>query len=112
VKVGANTVLCNEEATCWLGVCRLDSQLTLKDRHAVRLKNRKNVKARLRRLAEQMGLSPANCREVMAACIQSVAMFRSELWWKGDQIRGTCRKVNQEARATTDCFRTTSLGAL
>jgi len=38
--------------------------------------------ARPLRLTGQMGLSPANCREVMTACIQSVAMFGWELWWK------------------------------
>ena len=66
-----------------------------------------------------MGLSPANCRKVMTACIQSVAMFGSELWWKGEYVTGTKGRaedlqllVNQEARATTGCFRTTSLGAL
>jgi len=73
----------------------------------------------LRRLTEQMGLSPANCRKVMTACVQSVAMFGSELWWKGDHVPGTIGRadelqllVNQEARATTGCFRTTNLGAL
>jgi len=45
--------------------------------------------AQLRRLAGQMGLAPVNCRKVMTAYIQSVAMFGSELWWKGDQTRGT-----------------------
>jgi len=55
----------------------------------------------------------------MAACILSVAMFGSELWWKGDHVRGTIGQVdelqllvNQEARATTGCSRTTNLGAL
>jgi len=75
--------------------------------------------ARLRRLAGQMGLSPANCRKVMTACTQSVAMFGSELWWKGDHVCSTISQANelrllanQEARATTGCFRTTNLGAL
>jgi len=74
---------------------------------------------RLRRLTGQMGLSPANCRKVMTACIQSVAMFGAELWWKGDLVEGTIGRanelqllINQEARATTGCFRTTNLGAL
>jgi len=74
---------------------------------------------RLRRLTGQIGLSPANCRGVMTACIQSVNMFGSELWWKGDQVRGTMGRaeelqllVNQQARATTGAFRTTKLGAL
>jgi len=42
-----------------------------------------------------MGLSPANCRKVMMACIQSVAMFRSELWWKADPTRGTIGQANE-----------------
>ena len=107
VAVGEHTVPFNKEATRWLGVW-LDSQLTLKEHHATRTKNGRNALTRLRRLAGQLGLAPANCRKVMTACIQSVAMFGSELWWKGDQARGTKgraeemqRLVNQQARATT-----------
>jgi len=44
VKVSANTVPFNSKATRWLGVW-LDSQLTLKDHHVIRLKNRKNAMA-------------------------------------------------------------------
>jgi len=105
-------------ATRWLGVW-LDSQLTLRDHHATRVKEGHKAMARLRRLTGQMGLAPANCRKVMTACVQSVAMFGSELWWKGDHVRGTIGQadevqllVNQEAWATTGCFRTTNLGAL
>jgi len=74
---------------------------------------------RLRRLTGQVGLSLANCRKVMTACAQSDAMFGAELWWKGDYLQGTIgraeelqRLVNQQARATTGCFRTTNRGAL
>jgi len=49
----------------------LDSQLTLKNHHATRLKEGRKAMARLRRLAGQMGLSPTNCRKVMTACIRS-----------------------------------------
>jgi len=118
VKVGGESVPFSKEATQWLGVW-LDSQLTLKGHHAVRMKEGRKAKARLHRLTRQMGLSPANCRKAMTACIQSAAMFGSELWWKGDHVTGTKGRaeelqllVNQEARATTGCFRTTSLGAL
>jgi hypothetical protein len=55
----------------------------------------------------------------MIACVQSVVMFGSELWWKGDQTQSTKGwasdlqlLVNREARAVTGCFRTTNLGAL
>jgi len=54
----------------------------------------------------------------MTACIQSVTMFGSERWWKGDQARGTIGQVNelqllvnQEARVTTGCLWTTNLGS-
>jgi len=118
VAVGADIIPFNKAATRWLGVW-LDSQLTLKDHHATRLKEGRKAMTRLRRLPGQMGLSPANCRKVMTACAQLVAMFGAELWWKGDHVRGTMGQAeelqllgNQEARATTGCFRTTNLGAL
>jgi len=73
----------------------------------------------LRWLAGQMGVPSANRRKATAARIQSVAMFGSELWWKGDQTQGTSGQANElqllvdrEARATTGRFRTTDLGAL
>ena len=81
VMVGNNAVPFNKEATRWLGIW-LDSQLTLKEHHATRLKDGRNALTRLRRLAGRLGLSPANCRKVMTACIQSVAMFGAELWWR------------------------------
>jgi len=54
----------------------------------------------------------------MIACAQSIAMFGSELWWKGDRAgtKGRADDIqklaNQEARAATGCFRTTNAGAL
>jgi len=118
VKVGDKEIPFNKEATRWLGVW-LDSQLTLKEHHATRLKSGRNATTRLRRLTGKMGLSPMNCRRIMTACVQSVTMFGAELWWKGGNVRGTtgCVEelqllVNQQARATMGAFRTTNLGAL
>jgi hypothetical protein len=92
---------------------------TLKEHHAIRLKEGKKALGRLRRLPGQMGLAPVNCRKVMTACIQSVAMFKSGLWWKGDGVEGTIKRgqelqveVNKQARAVTGCFGTTNQGAL
>jgi len=118
VTVGANSVTFNKEATRWLGVW-LDPKLALKDRHAIRMKEGRNAITRLRRLTGQMGLSPANCRKVMTAYVQSATMFGAGLRWKGDHVTGTQGRaeeiqllINQETRATTGCFRTTNLGAL
>jgi len=117
IRVGTSNIPFNSEATCWLGVW-LDSQLTLKEHHAVRLKEGKKAMERLRQLTGQMGLSPANCCKVMTACIQSVAMFGSDLWWKGDRVDGTIgraeelqKEVNKQTRAVTGCSRTTNCGA-
>ena len=74
VKVGDNEVPFNKEVTRWLGVW-LDSQLTLKEHHASRFKNGRNAMTCLRRLTGQLGLSPANCRKIMTACVQSVGRF-------------------------------------
>jgi hypothetical protein len=118
IWVGSNVIPFNTAATRWLGVW-LDSQLTLKPHHAIRLKEGQKALGRLRRLTGQMGLAPVNCRKVMTACIQSVAMFGAELWWKGDKVQGTMERgnelqllVNKQARAVTGCFGTTNLGAL
>jgi len=72
--VGGNNVQFNKEATWWLGVW-LDAHLTLKDHHAIWPREGSRAMTRLRRLTWQMGLSPANCRKVVTACVQSVAMF-------------------------------------
>jgi len=61
VIVGDEEVPFNKEATRWLGVW-LDSQLTLKEHHAIRLKSGRNAMTRLRRLTGCMGLSAVNCR--------------------------------------------------
>ena len=74
VVVGDSKVPFNKEATRWLGVW-LDSQLTLKEHHAVWMKSGRKAMTRLHRLTGEMGLSPAICRKVMKACVQSVAMF-------------------------------------
>lgn len=84
-EVWANSVPFNKEVTRWLGVW-IDSQLILKDHHAIRLKNGKNAPPPAHRA---VGLLLANCREVRTAYIQSVAAFGPELWRKGEQARGS-----------------------
>jgi len=118
VAVGTNDVLFNKEVTQWLGVW-LDAQLTLKEHHSTRMKEGRKAMTRLQQLTGQMGLTPANCRKVMTACVQSATIYSAELWWKGDYTTGTQGRVediqwliNQEVRTTTCCFRTTNLGAL
>jgi len=83
------------------------------------MKKGRKALARLKRLAGQMGLTSGNCRKVMTAYVQSVAIYGTELCWKGERKMGMSsgagelqKLVNQEARTVTGCFRTTNLGAL
>jgi len=87
VTVGSSDVPFNREATRWLGIW-LDSQLSLKEHHAVRMKEGRKAMVRLRRLAGQKGLSPANCRKVMTACIQSVAIVTAAGRRQGSKVLG------------------------
>jgi len=41
----------------------------------------------------------------MTACIQSVAMFGSELWWKGNQTQGTIGQENELQLQAKRCAR-------
>ena len=94
VTVGASHVPFNKMATRWLGVW-LDSQLTLRDHHATRLKHGQKPMTRIQCLTGQMGLLPANCRKVMTAWVQSFAMFGSELWWKEDHVQGMMGQMDE-----------------
>ena len=68
VAVGTNDVPFNKEATQWLGVW-LNAQLTLKEHHSTRMKEGRKAMTRLQWLTGQMGLTPANCRKVLTACV-------------------------------------------
>ena len=118
IKTGGTEVTFNKEITGWLGV-RLNSHLTLRDHQKLMLKKGIKVLARLKRLMGQMGLTAGNCCKVMTACMQPVAMYGSELWWKREGKQGMVggaaelqKLVKLEARAVTGCFRTTNQAAL
>lgn len=73
----------------------LDAQLTLKERHDVRLKEARNGQNRLRRLVEQVGLSPENAGGLKQHVFQVAALFGSEIWWKGDGSHATNNLSNK-----------------
>jgi ribonuclease HI len=118
VQVGSAMVNFNKSATKWLGMW-IDSALTFRQHQHAMLKNARNAQARLRRLAGKMGLVPDSVRRTQVACVQAVALYGSELWWRGEAVYGSIGKaadlqklVNQQARAVTGCFRSTNQGEL
>jgi len=51
----------------------------LRDHQRMMMKKGRKALVRLKRLAGQMGLMSGNCRKVMTACMQSVAMYGTDL---------------------------------
>jgi len=116
IQVDGQTVKFNKQATRWLGIW-IDSSLSLKDHHQAMMKKARNAQQRMRRLTGRMGLVPENVRRTQVACVQAVAMYGSELWWKGENENGTIGRandlqilVNQQARDITGCFKSTNQG--
>ena len=54
--------------------------LSLRDHQRAMMKKGRKALARLKRLVGQMGLTSDNCHKVITVCVQSVAMYGSELW--------------------------------
>jgi hypothetical protein len=84
----------NKKATRWLRIW-LDTQLNLGEHQKIMMKKSRKAMGRLQRLSSEMRLIPVNCRKVKTACVQSVAMYRTELWWKGEEARGMVRGTDE-----------------
>ncbi|ODM18781.1 hypothetical protein SI65_05398 [Aspergillus cristatus] len=65
-------------------------------------------------LCQSHGLAPGLARQVQVAAVQSVALYRAELWWQGqkDQLAGIQLMINQQTRAITGMLKTTPVGPL
>jgi len=113
VRVGNHEVPYNKEATRWLGVW-LDGMLTLNDYTKKTLVKARKVQNRVRSLMVKKGLSSEGCKRIQVAAVQAVALYRSELWWHGQESRAQeiQKLLNEQGRRVTGCFGTTPQGAL
>jgi len=113
VRVGNHEVPYNKEATKWLGVW-LDDMLTLNDHTKRTLAKARKAQNRVRSLTVKTGLNPGSCQRIQVAAVQAVAMYGSELWWRGqkDRAQEVQKLLNEQGRRITGCFRTTPQGAL
>jgi len=59
-------------------------------------------------------LNSEGCQRIQVAAVQVVALYGSELWWRGQRNRAqeTQMLLNEQGRRITDCFRTTPQEAL
>ena len=113
IRVGHADIKYNKEATRWLGVW-LDSQLSFAAHHNVMMRKARAAQRQLKGLSTQRGLTAGNVRKVQVACIQAIALYGSEVWWKGqkNRLEDIQRMVNQQAREITGCLRTTPIGPM
>jgi len=113
VRVGSHEVPYNKEATRWFGVW-LDDMLTLNDHTKRTLAKARRAQIRLRSLMVKKGLSSEGCKRIQVAAVQAVALYGSELWWRGQENRAqeVQKLLNEQGRRVTGCFRTTPQGAL
>jgi len=60
------------------------------------------------------GLSLEGCKRIQVAAVQAVALYGSEMWWRGQKNRAqeVQMMLNEQGRRVTGCYRTTPQGAL
>jgi hypothetical protein len=88
--------------------------LTLKDHTKKTLAKARRAQNRVRSLMNNKRLSPESCQRFQVAAVQAVALYGSELWWRGqkDGAQKVQKVWNEQGRRVTGCFRTTPQGAL
>ena len=109
VRIGEQTFAIKHEATRWLGFW-LDSKLSFKTHFENRLASAKGVLQRVSSLSRSNGgLCVSLMRRVVMAAVTSVAMYGSEIWWRGqkDRLEKVQLLLNSQARAITGLLRST-----
>jgi hypothetical protein len=83
ISIGKQTFAINQDATKWLGFW-LDSKLTFKTHFENRMASAKGALQRVASLSRgNGGLSINLMRRVVIAAVTSVALYGSEIWWRG-----------------------------
>jgi len=93
----------------------MDAHLTFKEHHNGCMRKARAAEARLHVLMRMHGIVPKRVRPVQVACVQAVALYRSELWWDPNEIgRIEDHQLlrNRQARSTLGALPTTPLGQL
>jgi len=88
--------------------------ITLNDHTKKFFAKARGAQSRVKSLMMKKGLSPEGCQRIQVAAVQAIALYRAELWWKGQRNRAqqVQQILNEQCRRVTGCFRTTPQGAL
>jgi hypothetical protein len=111
VRIGEQSFAIKHEATKWLGFW-LDPKLSFKTHFENRMASAKGALQRVASLSRgNGGLSINLMRRVVVAAVTSVALYGSEVWWRGQQDREGKLQVllNSQARAITGLLRSTPI---
>ena len=114
VRIGEQTFAIKQEATKWLGFW-LDQKLSFKTHFENRMASAKGALQRVASLSNSNGgLSVSLMRRVVVAAVTSVALYGSEIWWRGqqDRVNKLQSLLNRQARAITGLLRSTPLAFL
>jgi len=114
VRIGEQSFAIKHEATKWLGFW-LDSKLSFKTHFENRMASAKGALQRVASLSRgNGGLSINLMRRVVVAAVTSVALYGSEVWWRGQQDRENKLQLllNRQARTITGLLRSTPLAFL
>jgi hypothetical protein len=111
VRIGEQSFAIKQEATKWLGFW-LDSKLSFRTHFENRMASAKGALHRVASLSRSNGgLSNDLMRRVIVAAVTSVALYGSEIWWRGqqDSVNKLQPLLNNQARAITGLLRSTPL---
>ena len=111
VRISGQSFAVKQEATKWLGFW-LDPKLSFKAHFENRMASARGALNRVASLSRSNGGLPINLmRRVVVAAVTSVALYGSEVWWRGQQDRVTKLQLllNSQARAITGLLRSTPL---
>jgi hypothetical protein len=109
VRIGQQTSPIKQEATRWLGFW-LDQKPSFKTHFENRMASANGALQRVSSLSRSNGgLSVKLMRRVVIAAVTSVAMYGSEIWWRGqkDRLHKVQLLLNSQARAITGLLRST-----
>jgi hypothetical protein len=114
VSIGGKRFAIKQGATKWLGFW-LDSKLSFKTHFEKRLASAKEALQRVASLSDINGGLPVNLmRRVVVAAVTSVALYGSEIWWRGqqDRLKKLQSLLNRQARTFTGLARSRPLSFL